>query len=575
MSELLFSSPVVSNPLISAIRACPFDLVARAELAIDGCTGLTNSQLGGQPYTYAEFHTDPPVALHAPWDYADSAGRLLEGLTLARIMNGSAPDHRDEALALLLASCQREDGLIALPPTPWTHAEPLVEMDWSQRGALMAWTTRYVAADDSDAIQRAELLVQGLHRAAVWEGDTCWFPDSFLPARGWTSRLAPIGKMRDVLIGAQVIFPLARVAEITGNKQAHQLAHGLIRFLKERSGAFTPDGNLTEKAGHYFHSNTAFILGTLKYGVVAGRGDLVDWARSAFNHAMEWGTEFGFFPHRLAGEDRWRGDVCATADMVEIALLLGMHADPLYFAYAERFGRNHLLESQLLDFDWVEQGVDAPFCQDMWCAQYPEEGLTTQDVCYRALGGFAGWSRLNDAFDPANPRLMQRCTGSGIRALYDLWHYTAQRPEGAVRVNLHFSRDTRWATVTSRVPQEGCVEVMMKTRGVLAVRIPSEVTANQITLTVNDNPRAASLRNGYVLLEALHPGDVVTVKWLVAQRNVSYTTDTETLNGLWQGDTLIYMSPPGLLSPLYNREPDPPVAPSIMAHGPVKEIDTL
>src|ERR1051325_11332101 len=169
MSELLFSSPMTANPLTGTIRACPFDLVARAELAIDGCTRLSNPALGGQPYTYAEFHTDPPVALHAPWDYADSAGRLLEGLTLARIINGSVPDHRDEALSQLLASCQREDGLIALPSSPWTGSDPMIELDWSQRGALLAWTTRYLALEDSDAIQRAEKLVQGLFRAAVWE----------------------------------------------------------------------------------------------------------------------------------------------------------------------------------------------------------------------------------------------------------------------------------------------------------------------------------------------------------------------------------------------------------------------
>src|SRR5579871_3742928 len=575
MSELLFSSPTTSHPLIGTFRACPFDLAARAELAIDGCTRLSNPALGGQPYTYAEFHTDPPVALHAPWDYADSAGSLLEGLTLARIIDGSTPDHRDEALAQVLAGCQREDGLIALPPTPWTGAEPMVELDWSQRGALLAWTTRYLALEDNTAIQRAENLVQGLYKAAVWEGDTCWFPEAILPARGWINRLPPIGKMHDTLLGAQVVFPLARVAEITGNPKAHQLAFGLIRFLKERSGAFTPEGALTENAGRYLHSNTTFILGVLKYGLVSGRGELVDWARSAFNSVRDLGTEFGFFPHRLVGPDRWRGDICATADMIEIALMLGMHVDPSFFAYAERFGRNHLIAAQLLDFDWVEQGVNAPFCQEMWCAQYPTEGITTEDVCYRSLGGFAGWSRFNDAFDPSNPRIMQRCTGAGMRALYALWHYTATRPEGAVRVNLHFSRDTRWATITSRVPQEGCIEVMMKTRGVLAVRMPSEVTAKQITVIVNDNPRPESLRQGYVWLEALHPGDMVLVKWQMSQRNTTYTMDTETLSGLWIGDTLIYMSPPGSLSPLYNRDPEPPVAPAVMAHGPAREIDTL
>src|SRR5262249_14158203 len=143
-TDVMSSAQPTTHPALAAIRACPFDLPARAELAIEGCTRLTNPERGGQPYTYAEFHTEPPIALHAPWDYADTAGRLLEALTFARIMTGTRPDGRDEAFALLLRKHQREDGLIALPPETWTHTAPVVEMEWSHRSALMAWTTRYL-----------------------------------------------------------------------------------------------------------------------------------------------------------------------------------------------------------------------------------------------------------------------------------------------------------------------------------------------------------------------------------------------------------------------------------------------
>jgi hypothetical protein len=574
MSTDVFDSPLAVTDPTTKIRACPFDLVTRAELAIQACTQLVNRKRGGQPYSYAELHTDPPIALHSPWDYADVAGRLLDALTLARVMTGKPPTECDASFARILAACQRDDGLISLPPDPWTHTAPVTEMEWSQRGALMGWTTRMLAMDDTDARERAERLVRGLSRRAVWEGEICWFPASYLPESGWVNRLPPISRMTDVLIGAQVVFPLARFAAATGNEESLKLANGLIRFLLERSEAFDNDGGITENAGRQFQSATGFILGVLKFGIVADRSDYVDWALAAYKRAREWGTEFGFFPHGLRGKERWQGDACALQDMIEIGLLLGLHREPSCLADAERFGRNHLLETQILDFDWVRKPIDVEFCQDLWCAHHPPEGFTTDDVCGRAVGGFSGWHTLNDAIDPANPRLMQRCTGAGTRAVYDLWRYSVTRPEGAVMVNLHFSRDTRWATVTSYLPQEGRVEVLMKTRGCLAVRVPVGVKDPEVTVN-HTRARQETVRNGYAWLEALQSGDLVTVTWPLQERVMLYDIDGKSYTGHWRGDTLLRMTPPGQLSPLYWRPLEiPPARPrAFAAHA--KEVDSI
>src|SRR5689334_6466272 len=104
MSTDVLTAVSASPSIARMIRACPFDLVARARLALEGCTRLTNPERGGQPYSYVELHTEPPIALHAPWDYSDVTGRLLDALTLARIMTGTAPDAHDEAFVQMLAS---------------------------------------------------------------------------------------------------------------------------------------------------------------------------------------------------------------------------------------------------------------------------------------------------------------------------------------------------------------------------------------------------------------------------------------------------------------------------------------
>ncbi|MCS6775731.1 MAG: hypothetical protein RMJ43_02070 [Chloroherpetonaceae bacterium] len=561
---------------VTLLRESPFDLVARAAFAIGACTRLTDPDRDGQPYSYAEFHTDPPIAFHAPWDYGDVAGRLLEALTLARIMTGTAPDERDEALARVLRRIQREDGLLAIPPDPWSHTAPVIELEWTARSALMAWTTRYLALDDLDARERAMRLINELHRRAVWEGPYAWYPTSYLPESGWTDRQPPIARQTAVLTGAQIIFPLARFAEATGYERALELALGLARFIRERSEAFQTDGRFNTTTHRYFHSLTGTIKGILKLGVMTGQEGWIDWARAAYEYACQWGTEFGFFPHSTGGRERWQGDICALKDMIEIALLLGLHRDSAYFADAERYGRNHLIECQILDYQWVENRVDAPFSRELWCANHPPEGITTDNVCQRTIGAFSTWSQINDGFDPVCPRLFLRSTGAGVRALYALWHHIAHREDEALRINLHFSRDTRRATVTSLIPREGGVDVLMKIHGVLAVRVPPGLTEADIQVTVNhQRPRQEILRNGYAWLEALQNGDVVSVRWPLQERAILYDWNDRRYTGYWRGDTLLRMNPHGKLMPLYTHPLEVIPAPPRVASGPVKEIHSF
>jgi len=558
------------------LRSQPFDLVSRACLGISAMTGLINPERGGQPYSYIECHTDPPIASHAPWDHGDSAGRILEALTLARIMTGTDPNEHDTDLLNILRSNQRDDGLMQVPAEPWTFTAPVVELEWTPRGALMAWTTRFLALDDHQSRIHAEKLVRALRKIAVKDGDLYWFPSSYYPDKGWVDRRPPVDSMANILVGAQIIYPLARLADSTGNEEALTLAVGLARFIKEKTSVFTPDGMFDCNKARYLHSITSFIKSALKLSIMTNDDELRDWAKSGYECVRALGTDFGFFPHGTQGREKLQGDVCATKDMIELALMLGQNLHYRYFADAERFGRNHLLESQLLNLDWIMQKRDADFATDLWCANHPAEGVTTDNVCERALGAFASWTRINDGFDPVNPRLMLRSTGAGVRAMYDLWHYAVTREEGAVCVNLHFSRDTRWATVTSYVPQEGRIDILMKTNGVLAVRVPEHLRADQIDVLVNNQRyRHERLSHGYAWVEALQNGDSVTVTWPLTERAQIYDIGGVHYTGHWRDDTLLRVMPVGQLSPLYWRPLETQSVAPRGASGSVREIASL
>ncbi|GDX40242.1 hypothetical protein LBMAG21_05340 [Armatimonadota bacterium] len=561
-------------PLVSTIRACPYDLIARARLAQEACVSLLNPDLAGQPYSYLELHTSPPVAMHTPWDYGDTTGHLLESLTLLRIMTGTAPDERDTMLSQHLYSHQGDDGLIVVPPAPWTVPhQPTVELEWTQRGALMAWTTRYLAFEDQLALEAAERLVTGLYHTAIWHSDYCWFPASALPQGGWVDRHPPVDRVVDSLIGGQIVFPLVRFAKATNNAYAKRLAYGFIQFIKERSGAFNKEGHLTAKSARYLHSNAGFLKGAMNYAVWTGDDDMVAWVQQNYALLKTLGTDFGFFPHRTSGIDRYQGDISFLKDMIELAIMLANEVDQTYYLDVERFGRNHLLEAQLLDLDWVDRDTDVEFPEAMWCANHPLEGLHTEGVAQKAVGLFASWSLYNDAFDHKNPRLMLRSTAAGMRALYSMWHSAIHREEEAVRINLHFSRDTRWANVLSSLPREGYLEVVMKARGVLAVRIPDEATPEELIVYVNYNRHRNEVhRAGYAWIEALRNGDIVTFRWKPKERKTSYTLLDKEFQGVWRGDTLMEMEPQGTLNPIYMRTSEVETAPAPEIHGVLKEI---
>lgn len=558
------------------LRSHPFDLASRACLGINAMTGLVNPERGGQPYTYVECHTDPPIASHAPWDHGDSAGRVLDALTLARIMTGSAPNEHDADLLNLLASNQRDNGMMQVPAEPWTFTAPVMEMEWTPRGALMAWTTRFLALDDQESRARAEKLVSALHKKAVWDGTMAWYPASHLPENGWIDRRPPVDKMASILVGGQIIYPLLRFADATGSDEALSLARGLVKFLKEKTNVFNAHGALDCDKARYLHSVASVLKSALKVAIMTNDDGLRDWAKTGYECVRDLGTEFGFFPHGTQGAEAQQGDVCTTKDMIELALMLGGNVNYTYFADAERFGRNHLLESQILDLDWVCGEKEVDFAQDLWCGHHPPEGVTTDNVCDRALGAFASWTKVNDAFDPTNPRLMLRSTGAGIRALYDLWHYAVTREEGAVCVNLHFSRDTRWATVTSHVPQQGRLDILMKTAGVLAVRVPDHLRSDQIDVVVNNQRnRHERLSYGYAWIEALQNGDSVTVSWPTTERALLYDIEGKHYTGYWRDETLLRLTPEGPLAPLYKRTMEPADSAPRNASGSVREITPI
>jgi len=486
------------------------------------------------------------------------------------------------------------EGLSWLPTEPWAvpwgadillvdwqPGEEVAEISWAQRATLMAMVTRFLRTGEGRYAEAARAMVDGLLRIAVRSADGLCFPEGYYHADGWRYWKPGLSfGLEDY--NAVVAGPLLRFFEITCYRPAYALAEGLLSFALKHSRIYGPDGRfLLGRAGTpetaHFHTRTSFALGALKLGLIAERPELIAWAQRVYEQGKTWGTEFGWFPEHLPNR---HAETCCTADMIKLALLLGRHVNSAYYADAERYGRNHLFESQYLSLQRLEEGV----------ARLPaEEGRPGRDFPYssfervaeRQVGAFASRPTLTDAIVPEASAFMQCCNAAGTRALYDLWHCAVEERAGQggeparLAVHLRFSVETPALRVVSHEPAEGRLDVTARRACRFSVRLP-EGERQALLARAGEVVRPLEARGGYVELD-LGAGETARLHYPLRERSafyeVGYGEHTGQCQGFWRGETLMRVEPPGQHLPLYGRSPDlPPVEPSPSAATPIEAM---
>jgi hypothetical protein len=571
----------------------PYDLQARAELATQGLTMLLDKQRDGLMYFLANWRSRPPRADHGLWDCGDGCGRHTDALTLARSMlRKDSPAARRESGDLQLEAWMLrflgKEGLSWLPPEPWAEpwgAELLMtdikpgqqcaEISWAQRGTLMGLISRFLYTKDEQYLAHAKRMIDGLLRVAVRHPDGLFFPEGYYRPDGWhTNQIGLFPGIEEV--NAAVVVPAIRIYEEMGYPPALDLADGLVRFALKHTQGYSPDGKMVAQHGgnvqEHFHTRSSFMMSVLKLGITLGRREYVAWARQGYAHALAWGTDFGWFPEHIGQR---HGEICCTTDMIELALLLGHHVDQAYYADAERFGRNQLLESQILSLDLLENAIRI-MPEDNTPPPYGGLYSNTEDVARRQLGGFASRSTLNDAFHLDATMMMQCCNAAGTRGLYDLWHYAIEDvPTGNAdclheKIHLRFSVEMPTLKVVSHEPAVGQLDITTRHACLVDVRLPAgsgEVLA--LHRSAPGGPRVDVLRvsEGYARFESSGE-ECVELVYPLSERSASYRVGSSGRDlhctATWRGETVMHMDPAGLYYPLYDRAaPLPPVVPSL------------
>ena len=588
--------PLVSAGEVASQHSvvCLPSLYERAKLAIHCLVEHCDKSRGYLPYFYTRMSDRPPAMFLTIWSYGDGQGRSVDALSLLRHMTGDNLDQpADRAMRASLLGLLGVDGLSWCPAEPWNMPVPHTRPNWLQQGTLLALTTLYQLTGETRYRRLVEKNIQALagmliRRPEGWLG----FPsDVYTPVDGW----APLAKDPSSpfsVWSATVAMPALRYYRLTGYEPALKLASDLIASaLQDCAG-----GKKLFKFGH-FHCQSRLVTSLLMRGILKNDKTDLELAESLYREARTLGTQSGWFPEQIKNPDDNRSNLsetCSLTDMLEIAILLAKHRDPVYWHDAERYVRNHLLVHQIVDTGWVAQMTPIPF--ERHVLRFPADSNPTTGGAVRGeeamrslVGGFAGWGAVTAMSDdtPMSNSNQHCCNAAGARALYDAWRYAATDKDSVLDVNLHVHRNHAAAEIVAveairpRPPlpanaadELGGLQIKVKQQRRLRIRVPEFVTAKEMQVAINKKTAVAREDGAFLDLGTVRPGDQVEVLYPMKARTTKEQIAPGEFEFRWLGATVVDASPKQKIRPLFGKgrfeESPPKLGPALNA-----EVESL
>lgn len=494
------------------------------------CQGAVNRRRGCLPLVRFNLTESPAWARHEYWGSPHMVGRFLDALAVsAPILDLPADEEVVEGLRQLLHECLDHPSGFAFDTLPDPHTGQRGAGMHNCREVLLALTglTQWRGCEQSQALARR--FVRAIEEATR---ETGTFPAPILLDYGWAAQ--PAQENHPNTHSGRLIGALVKYYRVTHDPVALDLA---VRFADHNiAHTFTPEGELTEAAGEHLHSTEGTVTAIIDLGVLTGEADYVQIGKRLYDVGLRpWRTSFGWAKEGR-NERRDRGEANNTGDFIEAALLLGQAGYQEYFGDAERFIRNGLLASQIVNTDWIPPYDGTPDTEDHLYS----------DVHLRAKGAFA-FTTPND-YHSYNTDLV----GGAVQSLCEAWQAILTEDQAGLHVNMLFSRESEALALCSCLPEEGRVEITMHRAHPLFVRLPSWLERERLQVRVNGERRAPGLHRREIFLPDLAPGNRVE---LTFEQDRRQTTEKargfETYRIDWVGDTIVDMEPQGSIVRLY------------------------
>jgi len=544
------------------------DLEDRAKEAINAMLGIADEDYEYIPFFNANLIARPAYMVHGNWDFGSSHGRLVDSLILARKMIGvSEPFEIEGYYRRNLLSFFREDGLNYRrntfdEATIKEHQAEFVESASmiDQRAVLMGLTSWYQETQDENVKSYADRLCSALKRIARKEREGWYYPASEYTPRGWPSFDAVHTRLTvdPAAMWGRQIGPLLNYYLLTGNRTAYELTERFTHNIIYRSGVFNKDGSfnsaLEYRNGH-FHTRMGTLASLAHFAVYMMDFSIIEFVKRAYDWALKQCTSFGWTPGDLY-DQRFEHETCSLVDAIDIGITLANVGYVEYWGIVERFVRNHLTESQLLDISWIEE-------LDTKEKDIPKR-RTYYKVAQRVRGAFSGYSAPNDyvySGEWGRGHIMDVqtcCIASGTRGLYTVWNSIVTEKDRRVYVNILLNKDSDWLRSKSFLPHKGQIQIELK-RDIeeLAIRIPEWVPYGAIKIYKKSEDKNYSGREFpwykryFILINSLRKDEVLIITFPMAEYETEEVASGLKYKAKWRGDNVINISPEGIYCPLY------------------------
>ncbi len=559
-----------------------------------------------------------PLMMHTYHDYNGVHPKYIESMAMLRLVGGSQTNlHVEQGMVEFMLRMMGDDGLYYMPiqGRPWAlfdewgsfiaQADPPEETAhlcalWPAGRAMQALCV-YATRDPENPLWREFLdrSMAGLSKMMVEIDDWGHFPgdlvfldkDKELIAYAKSSyggkgernvnENTPVTKgLNAVSLVSPLLYASSRYYRISGSEAAGNISRRLARYLLDHAEVFDEKMRFL----HHFHLNTSTLLGLLEYAMAFNDEDAKRRIVQSYEFAKSLGVpEIGYWPESFPPPDNpnawpihvWENmtsEGCGIGNMVALSVNLSRYGVADYWEDADRFIRNHFVESQLTRSDWINKyarmiNQDLPMLSAGETESYFQipDLVTTDNVAERSIGIFSTWCAPNDwiLFPEVREKGMGWsgcCTGNGTRGIFYAWNGILDHRDGVLRVNLLLNRSSEWADVNSHLPYTGRVDIHMRKKRRVQVRIPQWVAdINAVKIHVNDKPRDYTVQGRYVDIGQVKRGHEIRVEFPMTRRSVELDMSfpvkwVPKIALKLKGNEVVDIKPEGKYNPLYQRD---------------------
>jgi hypothetical protein len=261
-------------------------------------------------------------------------------------------------------------------------------------------------------------------------------------------------------------------------------------------------------------------------GIVTGEQRYVQLGRQLYDVGLHnYRTSYGWAAEDLPRCDR--GEANNTGDFIEAAILLGVNVDGSYFHDAERFMRNGLLASQIVNIDWIPQSDEKD-----------THDYVYSDIRRRVCGAFV--FTTPNGYHSYNTDLM----GGAIQSLSEAYRAIVSQDPSGCHVNMLFNAETPWLTVRSNLPEVGSIEVETHRDSAVFVRLPEWVNRRKVAVSVAGQKHPCRWQD-----KELFAGNIpakTKIEICFEQRRLHTIEQAYSFGAFdidWLGDTIVAMAP--------------------------------